>query len=182
MRVVKRALARHAAVVLVGVLALSGCGGNGDTVAPEVWAKSVCGAVRPWAAEIQRLQQETQQRITTKSQVTTAKTELVTLFGNMQSVTDDAVMKVADAGVPDVDEGEKIAGQFVQALANARDSFGTGKKAVEDLPVTDQKAFYDGVVAIGEEMTAENRKAGEAFANLQSAELDKAFNEAPECT
>jgi hypothetical protein len=105
----------------------------------------------------------------------------VTLFGGMADATDSALVKVRKAGVPDVKDGEKVADQFVRALTAARDSFATGKRAVEKLSTADQAAFYDGVVAAGDVMSKQNSKAGQAFGDLKSPELDKAFNEVPEC-
>ena len=53
--------------------------------------------------------------------------------------------------------------------------------AVQRLPTADQAAFYDGVVAAGDEMSKENNDAGRTFTKVASPELDRAFNEVPEC-
>lgn len=159
---------------------VAACGGD-DAVPPETWAKSVCKAVKPWSAEIGRLQSATRQKITARSDIGQTKTELITLFGGMAQATDTALAKVREAGVPDVDDGRKIADQFVSALTAARDSFVKGKNAVAALPTDDQKVFYDGVLAAGDAMSQENAKAGQAFSDISSPELDKAFEEVPEC-
>jgi hypothetical protein len=92
-----------------------------------------------------------------------------------------ALARLRKAGVPDVAEGQKISDQFVAALTAARDSFGTGRQSVEELSTADKAAFYEGVVAAGDAMSKENNKAGEAFGQIKSPELDKAFDEVPEC-
>ncbi|HEV2088581.1 MAG TPA: hypothetical protein VGR21_09740 [Cryptosporangiaceae bacterium] len=156
------------------------CGGP-ETVTPEQWARSVCQAIKPWSAEIARLQQAAQTKITAKSDAAQTKTELIRLFGGMAQSTDVALGKVREAGVPDVESGEEVARQFVQALTAAKRSFATGKDAVAALPTDDPKVFYDGVVQAGAAMSRENANAGKAFTEISAPELDKAFDEVPEC-
>jgi hypothetical protein len=179
-------MAGPAVLALLTVLGIAtGCGGSADSsgerIEPKAWAKSVCGAVKPWSAEIRNLQEQARKKITTRSDVEQTKDELVALFGGMELATDAALRKVKKAGVPEVDDGQQIADQFVHALTAARDSFGTGMSAVQRLPTVDQNAFYDGVVAAGDAMSKENNEAGKAFANVSSPALDKAFDEVPEC-
>jgi hypothetical protein len=172
--------ASRAAVVLVMLAALSACGDD-VSVEPRAWAKSVCGAVRPWSAQIKKLQRQAREKITMHKDVEQAKGELVALFGGMQEATEGALDRVRKAGVPQVDHGEAIADEFVRALSSARDSFGTGMSAVQRLPTVDQNAFYDGVVAAGDAMSKENNEARKAFTKVTSPELDRAFDEVPEC-
>jgi hypothetical protein len=167
-------------VVLAALSLLSACGGE-EPVAPGAWAKSVCKAVKPWSAEIQKLQTQTRDKLAKRSDAGQAKKELVTLFGGMEQATDSALAEMKEAGVPDVSGGQRIADGFVSALTSARNSFGVGRKAVEALPTADRKAFYDGVVAAGDVIRKENENASEPFRNIGSAELDKAFGDAPEC-
>ncbi len=167
------------AVGMAGGLAV-GCGGP-ETVAPEAWAKSVCQAIKPWGAEIAELQKSAQTKITAQSDATQTKTELIRLFGGMAQSTEVALGKVREAGVPDVETGDEVAKQFVAALTAAKKSFATGKDAVAALPTDDTKAFYDGVVRAGAAMSRENADAGRAFTDISAPELDKAFDEVPEC-
>jgi hypothetical protein len=170
----------RAAVVLAMLAALGACSDD-VSVAPRVWAKSVCGAVRPWSAQIKKLQRRAREKISTRADVEQAKGELIVLFGGMQEATEGALDRVRKAGIPQVEHGDTIADQFVRALSSARDSFGTGMSAVQRLPTVDQNAFYDGVVAAGDEMSKENNEAGKTFTKVTSPELDKAFDEVPEC-
>lgn len=103
------------------------------------------------------------------------------LTSAVASWTVATLARLRKAGVPDVAEGQKISDQFVAALTAARDSFGTGRQSVEELSTADKAAFYEGVVAAGDAMSNENNKAGEAFGQIKSPELDKAFDEVPEC-
>jgi ABC-type glycerol-3-phosphate transport system substrate-binding protein len=173
------------ASALVAVALLGACSESkpaSDRVAPKTWAKSVCGALKPWTAEIQQLQGQAQQKITAKSNAAQTKTELVALFGGMEQSTSTVLTEVAKAGVPDVTDGDKIADQFVQVLTGARDSFATGREAVDKLGTADQAAFYNGVVAAGTEMSKEYGQTAEAFGEIKSPELDKALDEVPECS
>ena len=173
-------IAAVAAVTLLGACSEPEPAKAGPVEA-RAWASSICGAVKPWQTEIQRLQGEARQKITTKSDAVQTKVELVTLFGGMEKSTETALTKVADAGVPDVTDGDRIAGQFVQALTAARDSFDKGREAVEKLPTADKAVFDNGVVAVRDVMNKENAKAGEAIGQITSPELDKALESAPEC-
>ena len=174
----KTAVTVLAVGVAVGLVAACG---KPDAVAPKAWAKSVCQAVKPWSSDIRRLQGEARQKITAKSDATQTKTELITLFGGMSQSTDAALVKVRRAGVPDVDGGKKISDQFISALTAAGKSFTMGKDAVAALPTDNPTTFYNGVVKAGDQMSKENNKAGEAFSNISSPELDRAFNDVPEC-
>lgn len=179
MRVVCRTIAALALITALG--ACSESEPPSDKVAPKTWAKSVCGALKPWSSEIQKMQGQAQQKITAKSDAAQTKTELLTLFGGMEKSTTTVLTEVAKAGVPDVKDGDKIADQFVQVLTGARDSFATGRDAVDRLATADQTAFYNGVVAAGNAMSAEYGKTASAFGEIQSPELDKALDEVPEC-
>jgi hypothetical protein len=185
MRAWTSTVAGQTITALAAVVLLGGCGkaepAKAGPVNAQAWAKSVCGAVKPWQTEIQRLQGEARQKITTKSDAMQTKVELVTLFGGMEKSTGEALNKVAKAGVPDVTDGDKIAGQFVQALTAARDSFDKGRAAVEKLPTSDKAAFDNGVASVRDAMNTENTKAGDAIGKITSPELDKALNAAPEC-
>jgi hypothetical protein len=176
-----RWLARLGAVATA--VAATGCGGGAEEeqVPASVWARSVCAAVVPWTAEVERLQGEARRRISAKSDVEQSKAELVRLFGAMELASDSAVQRVKGAGVPEVRDGGRIAAQFVRALVAARDSFGAGMSAVQRLPTVDEAAFHDGVVAAGHTMSRENGTASQAFASVSSPELDDAFAEIPEC-
>jgi hypothetical protein len=177
-------VASRAVVVVLTVTLLGACGESkpqSNRVAPKTWAKSVCGALKPWTAEIQTLQAQAQQKITAKSNAAQTKTELVTLFGGMEKSTSAVMTEVAKAGVPDVTDGDEIADQFVQVLTGARDSFATGRDEVDKLGTADPKAFYDGVVAAGTAMSRKYGQSAEAFGEIKSPELDKALDEVPEC-
>jgi hypothetical protein len=171
------------AIGLLTLALVAGCGGGQGTaqVAPKAWAKAVCAAVKPWSGQIRKLQDQARRKITARSNVEQTKDELVGLFGGMEMATDTALTRVKQAGVPKVKDGTHIADQFVHALTAARDSFGTGMSAVQRLPTADQDAFYTGVVAAGDAMSKENNQAGRAFASISSPELDRAFNQLPEC-
>lgn len=156
------------------------CGSPG-TVPPDEWAGSVCRAVRPWSAEIQRLQGAARRQIDGRSDARGTKTELITLFSGMAEATDVALGRIRGAGVPDVDDGDRIAGRFAAALGAARDSFTRGKEEVATLPTDDQARFYDGVSAAGKTMSRENGRAGRAFEDVSSPELDSAFEGVDAC-
>jgi hypothetical protein len=164
-------------LVLLG-LVLSGCGGGHAATA---WAASVCTALAPWRNEISSLTDRAQRQMAGATTPGQAKENLVRLLGGAEAASEAARSRVSAAGVPDVDGGEQIAGQFVAALTAARDAYGNAKRAVQKLATTDDKAFYDGVAAAMATLTDEYARSSLDTTRLRSAELQQAFDEVPEC-
>lgn len=165
--------------VLATVLSLTaGCGGGPSA---EAWAASVCAALTPWQAEISDLTHRTEQQMTAQTTPAQAKENLIRLLGGAEAATETARRKVAEAGVPDVERGEAVAGAFVAALAGVRDAYGRAKRTVEGLATTEAEAFYDGVEAAMKTLNEEYNASALDTTNLNSPELKRAFDEVPEC-
>jgi hypothetical protein len=150
------------------------------TVSANQWARSVCPAVINWSSSIRGAVGQVQKKVTEDSDPASTKTELVALFGDAESASDTARRKVVQAGIPEVDNGSKVAREFAGALAAARDGFGTAKRTVAGLDTADKSKFYDGVVAAGDRLTKEYKQSSSAL-KTNSSELDKAFDSVPEC-
>ncbi len=164
-------------LVLLGFV-LGACGGG---PAPAAWAAAVCSALAPWRTEIGSLTERAQKQLTPATTPAQAKENLVRLFGGAQTASETARTKVAAAGVPDVDGGAEIARQFENSLAGARDAYGRAKTAVERLGTGDATAFYDGVQAAMATLTEEYGRSALDTTRLRSVELQRAFDEVPEC-
>src|ERR1700754_2378701 len=92
--------------VILLSLVLSACGGGS---APAAWAASVCAALTPWRAEIGSLTERTQQQMDVATTPAQAKENLVQMLGGAEQASERARAQIAAAGVPDVDDGERIA-------------------------------------------------------------------------
>ena len=96
MRRLTSAVACQTVAALATLSLLGACGGSAepDPVAPIAWWKSVCGAVKPWSAEIGKLQGEAKQKVSNKSDAEASKTQLVTLFGGSTTLATGAIALV----------------------------------------------------------------------------------------
>lgn len=166
-----------AALAVVLVAALAACGGGRP--APRAWAAQVCEALAPWRAEIGALTSSTQQQMTAQTTPAQAKENLVRLLGGAESASETARAGVADAGVPDVDGGDEVAGGFVASLSAVRDAYGKARRTIEGLDTG--PAFYDGVGAAVETLNREYEASALDTTALDSPELRQAFDEVPEC-
>ncbi len=158
---------------------LAGCGHDG--VAPRDWASRVCQALTPWTEEIATLTQDTQTEMSKATTPQQAKTSIVGLLRGAEDASEDARRGVEVAGVPAVDDGERIAREFRAALSSARDAYGKARKSIEKLSTKSADTFYDGVVAAMDKLS-KDYDAGELDTDrISSEELQTAFDEAPDC-
>ncbi|SDZ35403.1 hypothetical protein SAMN05444365_11126 [Micromonospora pattaloongensis] len=166
------------AVLSVIVLALGGCGG---APSPNAWAASVCTALTPWRAEIGKLTSSTQQQMTAKTTPAQAKENLMRLLAGAEAASEKARREVEKAGVPDVTSGDRIASGFVASLSAVRDAYGNAKRGIEQLDASRAGSFYDGVESVLKTLTTEYNRSALDTDSLNSPELQRAFDEVPEC-
>ena len=171
-------LRRVGAVLAAVVVLLAGCSRG---VAPEEWASRVCQALAPWTEEIATLTQDAQAEMAKATTPEEAKRSIVTLLRGAEEASEEARRGVEEAGIPAVDDGERIAEEFVAALEAARDAYGSAREAVEQLPTNDADAFYDGVVDAMAQLTEDYNDSAVDTSDLSSDELQQAFDEVPEC-
>ena len=175
-----------AAIVVIAIAAA--CGSDEPAAAPEtkkvsaqVWAKDVCETVRPWAGTIQTAVTNTQKTLSKSSQPKVVKPQLTQLFFGAANSTDTAIAGVTDAGVPDVDNGEKIAKDFRSALVSARDAFAAAQKSVQALDTKDKAKFDAAVSKVGTKLKQDYAKAGKNIEKATSQQLTQAFEKEPAC-
>jgi len=171
-------VSRLAAVTLVVSTMLVGCGGGPPA---RVWAASVCTALQPWRTELGSLTTKAQEQANAAPNPAQAKENLIRLFDGAQKTTETAREKVEAAGVPDVDNGRKIALSFVATLASVRDAYGHAKDGIGGLTSGDPKTFSDGVASVLTTLNTEWQRSSIDVTQLDSVELRKAFDEVPEC-
>ncbi|MGC1209672.1 MAG: hypothetical protein WA890_00150 [Micromonospora sp.] len=159
------------------VLVVAGCGGP----SPRAWATSVCEALAPWRAEINKLTSSTQQQMTAQTTPAQAKENLVRLFAGAEQASETARRKVEEAGVPETDHGEEISAGFRASLSKVRDAYGRARDTIDGLDTGEATAFYDGVRAAVETLNKEYDASALDTSKLNSQELKQAFDEVPEC-
>lgn len=150
-------------------------------MAPAEWAGRVCGALGPWRTQIGDLNTRAQQQMATAKTPAETRTNLLVLLDGAASATDSARNAVVDAGAPDVDGGDAIAARFVDSITHARDAYATARASLEQLPMTDEKAFYDGVVAILGRLETEYAASELDTSTLDSVEVRAALDGSTQC-
>jgi len=173
------ALVRTAAPVLAVLVLLAGCGSDG--VPAKTWATHVCQALKPWSGTITKLTRQTQTQMQKVSTPDAAKVTLIDLLDSETKATDKARDRLLAAGVPDVDDGKKIADQFTDALTSARNSYRTARDAIRKLPTTDAKTFYHGVRDAIDTLNTQYDAGALDTTQVHSEPLQKAFDEVPQC-
>ena len=172
----------YRALVALGLAAalVAGCGGKAG-VPHRTWVTSVCQALTPWRDRITALNGQAATQM--KSATTPAQTRvnLVSLLAGARQATEDARIRVAAAGVPDVSDGPTIAQRFVAALAAARDAYGKAQQGIQGLPNQDAGTFYAGVKTTMDTLNQDYARAGVDTGKLASADLRKDFDEVPAC-
>ncbi|HWS34585.1 MAG TPA: hypothetical protein VN408_17825 [Actinoplanes sp.] len=173
--------ARPISLALVFALSapLASCAGNPGA---QAWAALVCSKLSPWRAEIDSLTTRTQQLMTAETTPGQAKENLARLFAGAATASETARAGVEKAGVPDVTNGEAIAGGFLTSLAGIRDAYGNARSGIESLPVSDDvKGFYTEVGKVVEQLGTDYQKSSLDTTSLESVELRQAFDSLPEC-
>ncbi|MDG4763397.1 hypothetical protein O7632_04630 [Solwaraspora sp. WMMD406] len=171
--------ARTTVVLAMVALAIAGCGAGPS---PVVWAAEVCTALRPWRAEISTLTSSTQQQMTAQTTPAQAQENLIRLLDGAETATETARSRVAAAGVPDADQGEQVASGFVASLSAVRDAYGKAEAGIAGLdPGGPADTFYDGVETVLSTLTEDYQRSALDTSSLDSAELNRAFDEVPEC-
>ncbi|MEH0937911.1 hypothetical protein [Micromonospora psammae] len=179
MRTCRATAAGKLTVVLATfVLVVAGCG-SGPT--PRAWAASVCEALTPWRAEINKLTSSTHQQMTAQTTPAQAKENLVRLFAGAEQASETARRRVADAGVPETDRGDEISEGFRTSLEKIRDAYGRAGDAIDELSIDRPSDFYDGVQAVVDTLNQEYDSSALDTSKLNSKELKQAFDEVPEC-
>jgi hypothetical protein len=172
--------ARLAAAAVLLCVAAAGCAGP-DGVEPKRWARTVCAALAPWRSAIAGLTEKAQQQLKDAKTPVQTKTNIVELLGGAETASEQARAGVDGAGVPRVEDGKKVAEQFTASLAKARDAYGNAKRTVSGLPTTDAKGFYTSVHAAFTTLSEEYERSAIDPAHTGPADLQRAFDEVPEC-
>ncbi|WP_229071845.1 hypothetical protein [Actinoplanes sp. DH11] len=166
------------ALVLVLAVPLGACSGQPGA---QAWAALVCTALSPWRSEIDSLAGRTRAQMTAETTPGQAKENLTRLFDGAADASEKARAEVERAGVPDVDEGERIADGFQGSLAGIRDAYGHARSGIEVLATSPAKTFYTEVAKVVDQLSAEYEKSSLDTTKLESVELRQAFDSLPEC-
>ncbi|MFE6780272.1 small secreted protein [Streptomyces sp. NPDC057702] len=164
------------------VLALTGCGGDGDDGDKKVesWAEKVCGGVQPQLKKIQEanaaIQGAADEPDSKKLQQTDSQA-----FQQISDAYRALGQSVKDAGAPPVDDGEKAQTEAVKELNATSRAYEDLKTSVDKLDTKDKSKFADGLNGIAEKLNKLAQSGDDAFKQLQEGEVGEAMAKQKGC-
>lgn len=172
----KLAVALSGAAVLV--LTLSGCSDDGDKV--NDWAKTVCDQAKP---QIQKRADAQQLIISTAADGKPADIQAADskAFQDIANADRALAKAIEGAGVPPVDNGEKLQQDAVKELNATAVAYEGLKKQVDALDPSNQQKFADGLQDVADGLKKIEKMDQDALAKLQSGELGTAMAKQPGC-
>lgn len=171
--------AKRSLVALGAILAvvLSACGGGGG-VAPVAYVSDVCAAVGDFQDTIQESRPEL--NASTLATPTKVKQTLTDYLDTVIAAADEMVTAVDDAGVPNVDNGKRIANGLVDSLRSAVQALKRTRAKIEGLP-TNPAAFREGFLDIAPNVQENVTEALSGLKKLDSEQLTKAAARSEAC-
>ncbi|MET9799500.1 small secreted protein [Streptomyces sp. NPDC006368] len=162
------------------MLALSGCGGDDGDSKVNDWAGKVCDQAQP---QIQKRADAQQAIISTAADGKPADIQAADskAFQDIADADRALAKAVQDAGVPPVDNGEKLQQDAVKELNSTATAYEGLKKQVDALDPKDQRKFADGLQGVADGLKKIEKMDQDALAKLQSGELGQAMAKQPGC-
>jgi hypothetical protein len=176
-------------------LAIAGCGRSGSStgasgasgasggqVSASAYAAATCAAVADYQSVARKRAQSLQQVLIGETDPGVAKARLSKFISDSASAVKQMAAKVKSAGVPDVPNGDLIAGGMNTAFSVFSEGLQSAEKNVKALPTSSQQAFsaaYQSVAAKLHRKFAEVRQIGSVFSG--SDELHQAAEQIPAC-
>ncbi|GAA4671183.1 hypothetical protein GCM10023324_24840 [Streptomyces youssoufiensis] len=164
------------------VLALTGCGGDGDDGDKKVesWAEKVCGGMQPQLKKIRdanaAIQGGADEPDSKKLQQTDSQA-----FQQISDAYRALGKSVKDAGAPPVDDGEKAQTEALKDLNARSRAYEDLKTAVDKLDTKDKSKFAKGLNGIAEELNKLGKNSNDAFKRLQEGEVGEAMAKQKGC-
>ena len=182
---IRRATALVAFVVVLATVALAAPAGAA-TVSPGSWAPKFCTALSTWKDALTTGADNTESTlsggITNLSQ---AKSEVVSFLGRSVKQTDTAVSSLKKAGVPSTTNGKKIASTFVNGLQSASDLFASAKKKAQNIPTSNPAKFKASAQSVTTALNNGSKKVSDSFSDVskldKKGELSTALQAEPSC-
>jgi hypothetical protein len=179
------------AIALVAAACGGGSGGGdgndaatGDgTVSAAEFASTVCTGMTTWMADIEEGTADLGAAFAEPgTDLEVAKTTAVDLLEGVVASTDQLMTTVEGVGVPDVEDGAAVVDALTASLGELKSLFESSAATIAAVDASDPLALVD---ALEGAMTSLDGEAfNDAFSRLEAletAELDRAFEESDEC-
>ncbi|MFI6105792.1 small secreted protein [Streptomyces sp. NPDC051310] len=160
-------------------LVLSGCGDDEDGKV-DAWAKKVCDQAQP---QIQKRANAQQAIISTAADGKPADIQAADskAFQDIADADKALAKAVQDAGVPPVENGDKLQQDAVKELNATAAAYEGLKKQVDALDPKDQQKFADGLSGVANGLKKIEKMDQDALAKLQEGQLGQAMARQPGC-
>jgi hypothetical protein len=157
------------------------------TATPDAYAADVCGSIGGWYDEINTASTALVQDAgsLTEEDPSAGKDLVVTFLDDAIGFTDDLIVDLEAAGVPDTESGEETAERLVAGIGDVRALFSGARDDTAALPADDPQAVAAGLQDIGtalqESATAVGANFQEVLGSIEDPELSEAFETAAPC-
>lgn len=168
-------------IIVLLALALAGCGSSSsDTgVSAATYVKTVCTAVRGWAADIDT--RSGALNVATIKNAAEGKAAIQTFFKAAVTDTSDVVSKLEAAGEPNIKNGKTISTAFVSAFTQIETVLNKGQSQANALPSSSPTAFRDAGRTLANSVQSSLNNIGSGLSGLRSPELETAAKKEPAC-
>jgi hypothetical protein len=175
-----------AALATAALAVAAGCGGGGSSASasPETWASDVCSAASSWMTDLQTQSESLEGTMEEASSIEDVRDRLVEFVDGAIERTDEMLSEIEAAGSPDVENGEQLAEDFREVLANFSTALDEVRTTAEGLS-DDPAQFAEGVQQIAATMAEVGGDIQEGMDDLReqagSDELNEAFDSETSC-
>ena len=170
-------------LIAAAALAVSACGGDDgdDKVSASDYANDVCTAFQEFGEAVQSGQGELDSSLTANSSPQEGKDALATFFDAAVDASDQLVQDIEDAGTPDVENGEEAADAMQQIADEANSQFEDARQEVDQLPTDSPQSFARAARELRSDMQAATEDIGQGVREVDSPDLEEAFEEESAC-
>lgn len=160
---------------------LAGCGSSSSSssVSPGTYVKAICNAVGPFEKDVQK--RSSALNLASISNASQGKTALQGFLNAVVSDTDSAIAKLKAAGVPDVNNGQKISAALTGAFTRLRSALHAAATKAGSLPTDNPTDFKNAAQSLGTTVQSSMASIGSSLNGLQSSDLEKAAASEPAC-
>lgn len=173
--------APKAMAIAASAVALAACGSSGPSgVSPDLWVKSVCGAVGPFEQDV--VSRSSALDVATFKNAVQSKYALERFLEAVDGDAAGALDKLRSAGTPSVANGKAIAAAVVGAFARVEVTMRSAVAQARALPTSSAGALRSAARALGVSV----RNSLSSFPSLSSTalrspEIDQAAAKEPAC-
>jgi hypothetical protein len=168
------------------LLAVAACGGGGTkAVDANLYTGAVCRTLNTWQQHLESASAVLARTTNTATSLRDVRTQFVTFFGGAIDETDNLLVEVEEAGVPDVNDGERVAASLLQSLRRFRPILVEARAEARQLPLGDEAVFAPKAQQLGNAFGVERTKLATLWETLgkrhHAPELTRAANADAAC-